>query len=365
MDENTSSSGVDHDQRSISDLTIAKFTEAMNQHAASAVASLQVPEFSGGPNEDVGQFLRRFKSATISLSDAMRCVALNKSLQGSAHIWAKDNIKSLIKGGNWKEVKTSLKRRFGEPNPEIRYHKKLYKLTYDPKNGSLVSFIEEYYDTYRKAYVKFEDAAVITALKLNLPNQVQRSFNVLNDNWQTFTTIKELLELAKRAEEKILPFETRDDSDKLDKATFIRTLNELRDSIEKAQTQKPTDKTEKEKEPLGKEESLALIQHQEQRGFTSPYPTYKKRYEDRQRQPVRPRYGFGNSANIRSRAPLREHERSGQGAPKALALENTRGDGNPNSAYFKYVQKYGEVPGPCFTCSAMHWNKHCPYNLNE
>lgn len=44
-----------------SDSTILKLAESMNQHMASALTSIQVPEFKGLLNEDVLEFLKKFK----------------------------------------------------------------------------------------------------------------------------------------------------------------------------------------------------------------------------------------------------------------------------------------------------------------
>lgn len=347
----------------IAELTLQKLTQSMNQYAASAVSGLNVPEFSGKIEEDVRDFVRRFKLATITLTDEMRCLALEKALHGTAYVWAKNNIKTLLRSGDWKAAKQALVERFQPPNAELKAHEQLSKLKFNPKLGSLQSYIEDYHNCYKKAYKTCEDSAVITQLKLNLPNNVQRSFNVLNDNWTSFSKIKDLLELAKRAEEKILPFEQPDEGNKLDAITLKEILKEFKDSLVSKKDAEPQSVAEK---PV---ENLALIHkdtpnnnngQKNMTGFAPRRGPYYP-YPYRSRNPFRPRSEYrGNYTDQNMNQQRTESGYNPEVPDKDPKSTNKR---NENPAYEVYKAKYGEPPSPCDTCSGKHFHRHCPYKM--
>lgn len=357
---------ADRSSTMISEQTLQKLTDSMNQYAASAVSAMNVPEFSGSLNEDVRGFLRKFKLSTISLTDEMRCLALEKALQGTAYIWAKENIKSLLKAGNWREAKHALKIRFREPNVEFKYHEQLSKLKFDPKVSSLQSYIENYHNCYSRAFNSTQDSSVITALKLNLPNVVQRSFNVLDDSWTEYTSMKELLNLARRAEEKILPFEQQENtSEKLDVDTLKKLLKDFRDSLV---PQKLAEESKIVQEP---DKALALIQQHESNTFdprnyranyNSPHEfEYRRRAEQYQpRYPARTRGNYRSAYNY----DARQNDQAGM---KQKEVPNSMNNIEPaskkpklSSAYELYISKFGVPPGPCHECGGNHFNRHCP-----
>ena len=93
-----------------------KLTSSLNQYAASSLASVILPEFKGAPNEDVHDFLCKFKKATATFNDELKCLALQKALSGAAQVWAKHNLKVEFNVGDWKTAKSALIERFGPPN---------------------------------------------------------------------------------------------------------------------------------------------------------------------------------------------------------------------------------------------------------
>lgn len=327
----------------IGDMTLMKLAESMNQYAATSISSLSVPKYSGGLNEDIQSFLREFKIATITLNDETRCMAMEKALQGTAYIWAKNNIKTDLRAGNWKNVKRALIERFVAPNQELKHHEELAKLKFDAKSSTLLSFLEKYYECYRKTYKGCEDKAVIIALKLNLPNNVQRSLNVLNDEWVNFDCIKDLYKLARRAEEKILPFEhNEEESNKLDVQTFTKLLKDFKDSILKAKT---NDNEQFER----KQETLNVIQRQTNRGV-------------HQRSGINRQSGPYNGYYTNKRPYETEADNTTGDLKKRTNLQReTSSDNRNNDKLFEaYVERYGKPPGPCYFCSGRHFNRHCP-----
>lgn len=95
MDHTDASSGTDGNPslQYPSELALQRLVETINQQSMSAISTLQLPEFSGFLREDVRAFMRKFKLATATLNDKMKCLALSRALQDTAHVWAKNNIK--------------------------------------------------------------------------------------------------------------------------------------------------------------------------------------------------------------------------------------------------------------------------------
>ena len=217
---------------SVTEATLSKLAESINQYAASSVTSLNVPEFSGSPTEDVKEFVGKFKMATITLSDEMKCLALNKALIGSARIWAKENIKSELTTGNWKTAKKALKQRFAGLDTDLKDLEKLGKLKFVPEEETLISYLEKYSAYYRQAHREAKDLDIIRSLKLNLPRNVIRGLNMVNDEWTNLKEMKDLYTLARRVEDKILAYENLETQSNATKAEDIANmLKELKELL--------------------------------------------------------------------------------------------------------------------------------------
>lgn len=326
----------------VSEITLRRLTDSINQFAASAITSVTVPEFRGLPGEDVEDFIRRFKSATITLNNELRCLALYKGLFGAARAWAKANIKQYTDTGDWKSAKKAMVIRFGSPNAEIRYHERLSKMKFDPAVWSLTSYVEEYSGYYKKINKSAKDSDVITALKLNLPGHILRNLNLLSADWMNFTDMKDLYTLIRRLEDNILPFEKADSSseEKLNIASLTKTLNELKESIASVKTT-PVE-TSKGDEVV----AVAAVQHNQNYSKTGTsqndqctrnhYPTgpYKKQYKQ-------------NRDNRQQGTEPYQRQDGDLATRKAKLLEN-------------YYAKHGKPPGPCRLCDGDHWNRDCP-----
>lgn len=192
---------------------VANLNQTITQYQALKAMTIPVPEFKGLPHEDVFEFLKRFKIATLSLNQKFKCLALNKALVGPAHLWAKSGIKNFISNEDWKSAKKAIIDRFGPPNQELRYQERLTKMRYDPKVTTLMSYIEDYANCCKKAFDQVRDQDVIRSLSLNLPKDIIRHLNMLSDHWESLESINAFYALVRRLETKILPYEAKDEND--------------------------------------------------------------------------------------------------------------------------------------------------------
>lgn len=347
-------------QTVISTEALDKLNQTLTQYQVSKIASIQVPEFKGSPGEDVYDFLKKFKLATLSFDDKVRCVALNKALVGPAHTWAKDNLKLLIANQDWKGCKKALAERFALPNQDLRHQEKLHKLKFNPKENTLMSYVEEYASVYRKAYKGAGDKDVIRALSLNLPKDILKNLNLISDNWSSSESLPEFLLLIKRLESKILPYEPNEEEagEKVSLAALTKMLAEIKNTLS-AQVKDTKDNGNKT------DASLALVttENQDKRvRFNEPQRTFNNQYT-RRYQPYR---------NYQQRPQERYYEKSRPQWPsnnerRLLPLEDKDQKGKAPDLVKSYYQTYGKPPNPCFTCGQDHFNRHCPFrelNLN-
>lgn len=351
--------------------TIARLNETLNRYTASTLTNVTIPEFGGLPNEDVSVFLKRFKVATLTFSEELRCLALNKALVGSAHTWAKANIKNLLLTGAWKEIKKKIIERFSPPDRELRYQEKLNKLKYESVRGTLISYAEEYVDTYKKAYGKVNDQDVIRSLSLNLPTNIIRHLNTLSDDWQQFSTLPALYTLLRRIEYKIIPYEPKEIEEKIGTEAIAKLLKELKQSIETHRDKSET----KEAGAIGTTEAIAafgkpsnnLQFRNEDNGISyNKYGPYRRDFSDRYR--YNRRYGGSNSWQPHDKQQWRNNSRNQQNyAFTEHGSQPNRLLPNPEQMDLKsaYMAKHGVPPAPCPICKDNHFRRHCPYqNLN-
>lgn len=349
-----------------SDSTILKLAESMNQYTASALTAIQVPEFKGLPNEDVHEFLKKFKVATLILNDEMKCLALQKALTGAAHNWAKNTIKILLSSGEWRAVKKALVERFEGPDRQSRYHERLEKLKFDPVEETLLSFVEKFTDCYRRAFKDPNDEAIITGLKLKLPSKVQRALNILNDEWTSLKTMDEVYKLVRRAESRILPFDDEpQEEDKLTASTMAKLLADFKKSlVQQNIVEKP--------KPTVEGPVLAAIRldanarnnasNQVVNNSDQPAATANQIYQPRLR-------GYGRREPLGQYKSNQDRRQAGYPYPakgpnekQGFRFNDTSKSQELRNAYY---QRYGQPPGPCQLCSGDHYNRHCPLvNLN-
>lgn len=348
---------MSQDQPTIAEQTLQRLTESMLQQAASAISAIAVPEFHGKPNEDVRAFLNRFKVATLALNDELRCLALNKALCGAAHVWAKTNIKNLMLIGDWKQIKRALVARFEAQDRELIYRGKLSKMTFDPEESTLTAYVEAFMDCHRKAHKGGSDKDAIKALKINLPNNIIRNLNLLNDNWSEFSSSDPLFGLIKRVESNIIPYEPKDESnvDKLTTESLTRILKEFKDNL-------VASKKEKEEEKNENTEALAAIRQvdrpdrPEARTRVQPigYRPYRGAFQGRKPGPIyNNRYDQGRR--------FREDYRPFKPRETRVNPEERMESPSKEKLQEAYYSRYGKPPGPCQICGEGHFNRHCPF----
>lgn len=321
--------------------SMAKLSDSLSQYAATALINLQLPSFAGLPDQDINTFIKEFKSATMTLTEELRCLALNRALIGPAHIWAKTNIKDEIKQGNWSGARAKLRERFLPPGQVLRHLEKLSKMKYDPRETTLSSYVDVFADLYKKAYYNAADSDVIRGLRLNLTPEILRHLNTLSATWTELKSLSEFMTIIQRIERDILPYEAKPKSD--DNSTILeltRAIKELRESVAaKKQTE-----TNLSHEPV---EVVAAISRQGQGR------TRNRGQEDTKRA----RY----DGNVN-----RNRERSGNERDEAREPRNNernQHDGRISRSELQrqYESQHGKPPGPCWTCGENHYNRHCPF----
>lgn len=343
------------DSINLAEATILRLSDSISQYAASAINTVAIPSFQGLPNEDVHEFLRKFKLATITFAPELRCMALNRAFSGAAHVWAK-TIKNMISNGDWKGVKQAMINRFAAPNREMRYREKLAQMKYESSKETLTSYIEGFVNCYRKAYKEPSDNDIIMALKVNLPHPIIRSLNMLSDNWTDANSLESLYSLIRRLEYKILPYEQEDEAGgkKLDIQSLSKLLSELKESMQIVKAAK-----QEEKAPT---EAIAVIQDQK---FTGPQ--YRERRPQQGQSPQfrrnnwnSNRYGPDRRYKYRREAFRETNDQYHAPARMLPALEENKAANN-REILSSYEKMYGKLPGPCQICRGDHFNRHCPY----
>lgn len=360
------------------DETISKLCETMHQQQQiAAIAALNIPEFGGLPDEDVSEFLKKFKTATFTLSDELRCVALRKAFVKSARVWAKTNLKGLISAGDWKNAKKAIEEIFLPADQQERYQERLANMTYDPKKTTPLSYVEGYVSCFQKAHEASSDKMIIENLVQNLPRNIKYTLNMLSDTWKQTEDLNMLYPLIKRVEQTILPYEPieqSDTSEKLDITSMAKFLTQMRDELKKDCFEKI-----KNEAKTCKEEAIAAIGHiQSQRAGKEHY-----RWNP-ERNPYRANYNKQNhetnqnnrqtiyQANLQERNQNKPPPRPITQTMPMLPNRSVNYDNNRvnqetkvTNAKEAYYQRHGKPPGSCYHCQQDHFNRHCPYrNLN-
>lgn len=341
--------------------TLQRLSASINQQAAASINSISLPEFSGLPNEDIYDFIERFKLATLTLSDGYRCLALVKALKGAAVIWAKANVKNLIADAKWNEIKLALYKRFGHPDKVLRNKEKLAKLQFVEGTSTLISYVELYSTAYKKAFREHSETDVIQSLRLNLPDRIIKGLNHLNDSWSDLTTLKELFQIIERYETKIMPYEQRNETTggSLTKEALQVMFKEFRDVI-KEDIKNQKDKRNEDADAKG----LALVAHSSHNPPKHNPMRYNHQTErnyfrgnDYKRPRMDKRYQF-------NRVQPQPHQANRQAIQDNVrnADQDKRDPKGYRSAYY---HKFGKPPGPCYYCNGDHFNKHCPLKLDD
>lgn len=334
--------------------TLQKLDLTLEQQTATAITGLNLPIFSGLANEDVNEFLSRFKLATFVLSDKHRCLALNKCLAGVANTWAKTNIKKALSEGHWKIAKHALIERFGPADNVLKHREQLNSMNYQATQlTTLLGYVEKFISVYKKAYTKQDDSDAIMSLRLNLPHHIIRSLNLLDDNWSKYSSCDELYKLIRRYEQNIMPFEhlTPQTQSVLDKEGVKELLTQLRSEF--CLTQQP-------RELLG---AIATSQDQ-----TNNIRLEKYRYPPRSNR--KPYFGK-RKYPYSDQQPSLTTSNQDHKQPK-LAIESNQNSQMINQSEQSYAIQNNEMqrdrfrherrnkpPSPCYYCGGDHWNSDC------
>lgn len=336
---------------SLLDSTLSKLGESIARQAASSINSLLLPEFKGLPSEDVEEFIFKFKMATLTLSDDLKCMALNKALTGSAYIWAKNNIKDKMANGQWEEIKRELINRFGPHDREVSYRKRLNEMKFEENRTTLMSYVEAFIDSYKKAYASANDKDITKALRINLPDKIIKGLNYLDHKWTDYESLSDVTTLIKRFEEKIMPFDHKEGTD-TKSLTAEQLLSALKEFKEAIRTE-----VKKELSTAEKPHALNTISHDHNppsNGFPNGSNRNNNRYirnDKRKYQSLQDQYQ-DQSRNYDKRTKVEY--------AKTKALEESK------KAKIMYEQRFGKLPGSCWTCEGDHFNRHCPFiNVNN
>lgn len=339
--------------------TLQRLDSTLEQQTATAVTGLKLPNFSGSNGEDIYEFLNKFKLATFALSEKHKCLAINKCLLGTANTWAKSKIKKHIIEAQWKSIKTALIERFGPADPNLRKREKLSKLKFESNsNLTLLGYVEKFTSQYRKAYQVHKDADAIIALRLNLPFNVIKSLNLLDDNWSTYTDIEQLLKLIRRYETNILPFEETKEQPSmvLGKDGIKELLNQLRSEFNFQQQQR-------ESQP---KELLGVLHAQDKsdpkrldRYRYHPRPYHQgQRYSNKRRwSEYNPNQGHNSNQSNKYLKLTNKNMSTVKQSDANAQLEAPKSNNN-------YTRNKLGPPSACYICGGDHWNRDCPKNNN-
>lgn len=330
--------------------TISRLTESISQYSAATLINTTVPEYDG--QQDVDEFLKRFKKATVTLTESLKCSALDRALSGAAKIWAK-TIKEDLEKGRWTEVKRKFKERFKLHDQSMKHLEKIQNSKFKPEEMSLSSYVEIYANSYKKAHPGLQDKAIIQALRFNLPADIIKHLNTLSDEWVNFDSFDKFVNLILRLERKILPYEQKEKANENSGTLAIMTaIKALQDQNKQIQEALKKDKVEEE--PQKSVEVVAAIAQPAQR-----------RLEYRPTNP--PRYSYINQS--RNKRPFQPNDYHRRDADVPNKKQNYDGNQNryQNDSHLskqelqeRYEQRFGKPPGPCYTCGDQHFNKHCP-----
>lgn len=339
--------------------SLTRLCESINQqHQITSIANINIPEFGGGPNEDVTEFLQKFKTVTFSLNDENRCLALKKALVNSARIWAKDNLKEIISVGNWKAAKKAIEKRFQSADYYERYHKKLAAMKYDPKSTTLRSYVEGYVSCFKKAHKATNEKNIIESLVQNLPNNIKYTLNTLSETWRHMAKLSDLYPLITRVEQTILPYAPiePEPGEKLDVNTMAKLLKQMQEEFKKDCLKEIKAEAKSTQEAVA---AIGQIYKPRGAGEDNNAPGSNRNQDNNQNRYRKPYLGVDLNNNQQRRPPQPRPNR-----PFSFE-KNTQSNQSLVKIQEEYYQRFGKPPRPCWHCKQDHFNRHCPYtNLN-
>lgn len=329
-------------------------SKVQDPNMAAAVLQVVPPEFSGGPDDDVYEWVEKFERATTGLPDKQKSLLLPKAFVKAARHWFKDDLQPHLDEKDWPKIKGIILDRFSGQNKEDRYFNKLANLSYDcSRHGSLSSFADEFVRIYRKAYPKAGEQEVTQATVRAIPKQFRGPLGTMT-KLRDITSVLDLKSTLKYFDQDVnipLPNETT-------KALDIHKIGELLKDAVKSMAEVHTKNT-RNTSPAPSEEHLYLARdnrhhYREDHGSR---PNTRVTFQDRDNSLPRDGYHSGraeyNNDHHMYRGQRPRYERQNRPASITHTNDRNRSERPP--------------PGPCYSCGGNHWNRQCPRknpNLN-
>lgn len=294
---------------------------------STAVLQISPPEFSGGPEDDVYEWLDRFERSTTGLPVEQRKTLLGKSFIRSAKSWFKDDLMPQLSSNDWASIKRIILDRFSGQDQEDRYFDRLSSLTFDDRrHGSISSFSDEYIHTYRRAYPKAEEGEVVRAMVRAIPKQYKGYLNMLT-KLKSINTIKELKDTLKYYDQDVKISQPNEAREAID----IHKLKEVMADAVKTMVAEQSKKTEEVIAAFAKPQNYRRYNYNQ--GYNNGYP----------------RNNAKNISNNSNRANVSQGPQPGSyyNKKRVLSRSNIRRGIKP-------------PPRPCDYCGLDHWNADCP-----
>lgn len=344
--------------------TFTKLSDSLLQQAALSINSVQVPEFHGLPDEDVEEFRNKFELATLAFTDQHKCLALKKALKNAAFTWSEANLRDHIARADWTRIKALLVERFGPADQKLHYRKKLSTSKFEIGKTTLMAYVEGYLATYAKAFPNYLPNDAIHSLRCNLPDQIIKGLNTLDDSWVSLDDLTKFYALVSRYEKNILAFEQKEDAN-----SQAATQQQLKIIIEELRARSAADakKAEEAKQTV----ALAAIDHQ-----TPSKPSEETKY---QYSNQRPRYNnskgykrheFQSRRNDYSNKRFK-FNRNYQNNNQSNHNDSRNNSQQSNNSYSReeqskaYYARFGDKLDDCKFCGGKHLHKHCPTLRND
>lgn len=293
---------------------------SMRNSISMSIGLANLPEFGGGPNEDVVEFLKKFGRVTTALSQEQKCVALKKALVGDASVFLKNYLKQHLLHGEWKTVKNLLRNRFSRIEPSLLYRTELNKMSFDPTKNTLLGYVDHYANLYRKIHSEAKDDELIQDISLNLGKNIVLKLNQLSTDWKTFPNFEIFRNLITRLEKDILALEADVvGQNNLDMANTVNQLvtSALEPPIKQFQDLIQRLRQSHKEDP--ESEKLAAVKH-------GRYPDASDKQQRRE------------TGKRRDRDWDEDEDRYKAFNKRARDLRRA------------YEERFGEVNGPCFYC---------------
>lgn len=354
---------------------------------SSALIHLVPPTFSGGPDEDIHDWIERFEQVTLSLPSEQKNLLLDKAFIKAARAWFREELRPKLPTTDWTTSKREILEHFSGKTPQVRAYEKLMKLTYRPdRHASILYYIDEYTYLYKQAYPIHQQSEIVRAVVLSLPPNIKAKLNYMQD-LSAITTVDVLKKTAKRYDQDGV--EDQPNSGPVDFEMFNQSLKQAVKELSEQQIlatketlaafmgKQMPDNAEVE-EPT--EEHICFARNGQRynnparNGQTNSNSGFRGDRQEYRNQPVcrcngaaysydRRTYRNERPAYRNDRPAYRNDQQTYRNVRPAYDNNRPTYQNNPNG------NNRGEQgpPAPCYSCGGDHWNRQCPrrqQNLN-